>query len=48
MLKKVKISFIVPVYNIEDYLVECLDSLINQTIDTKEILIVMMVQLIVV
>jgi glycosyltransferase involved in cell wall biosynthesis len=35
-----KVSFIVPVYNVEKYIAECLDSLINQTIDSKEIVIV--------
>lgn len=35
-----KVSVIVPVYNMEDYLKECLDSLINQTLDDIEIVIV--------
>ncbi len=35
-----KISVIVPVYNVEDYLTTCLDSLINQTHKNIEILIV--------
>ncbi|MBF0784662.1 glycosyltransferase [Muribacter muris] len=33
------ISFVVPVYNVEKYLAECLDSLVSQTID-KEIIII--------
>ena len=35
-----KISVIVPVYNVEAYLRECLDSLVNQTIDDYEIIAV--------
>ncbi len=33
-----KISIIVPVYNVEEYLVKCLDSLINQTLKDIEII----------
>lgn len=36
----VKVSVIVPVYNVEDYLAECLDSIINQTFDDIEIICV--------
>lgn len=36
----IKISIVVPVYNVDKYLVDCLDSLINQTLDSKEIIIV--------
>ena len=32
-----KISVIVPVYNVEDYLKKCLDSLVNQTINSSEL-----------
>lgn len=35
-----KISIIVPVYNVEQYLAKCLDSLINQTYQNVEILVV--------
>ena len=35
-----KVSVIVPVYNVEHYLSKCLDSLVNQTIDDYEIIIV--------
>jgi glycosyltransferase involved in cell wall biosynthesis len=34
------VSFVVPVYNAEMYLRECLDSLVNQTIEPKEIILV--------
>ena len=36
----VKVSIIVPVYNVEKYLGACLDSLINQTLKEIEIICV--------
>ena len=33
-----KISIIVPVYNVEKYLSECLDSIVNQTLKDIEII----------
>ena len=35
-----KVSVIVPVYNVEKYLNKCLDSLINQSLDNFEIIVV--------
>ncbi|MBR0351181.1 MAG: glycosyltransferase [Clostridia bacterium] len=35
-----KVSIIVPVYNVEKYLEKCLDSLINQTLEDIEVIIV--------
>ena len=35
-----KISVIVPVYNVENYLGKCLNSLVNQTLQEIEILVV--------
>lgn len=36
----IKVSIIVPVYNVEEYLPRCLDSLINQTLKDIEIIVV--------
>jgi len=36
----VKVSVIVPVYNVENYLEKCLESLVNQTIEDIEIIVV--------
>lgn len=35
-----KVSVIVPVYNVEKYLTKCLDSLVNQTLEAIEIIVV--------
>ena len=35
---KYKVSIIVPVYNVEKYIEECLDSLVNQTLKDIEII----------
>ncbi len=35
-----KISFILPVFNVEKYLVECIESLLNQTVKDFEIILV--------
>lgn len=36
----VKVSVIVPVYNTEEYLEQCLDSCVNQTLDAVDIIVV--------
>ena len=33
-----KLSVIIPIYNVEDYLKECLDSVCNQTLTDIEII----------
>jgi glycosyltransferase involved in cell wall biosynthesis len=40
MENTIKISIIVPVYNVERYLRKCLDSCVNQTLDDIEIIVV--------
>ena len=35
-----KVSVIVPVYNVEKYLIKCLDSIVNQTLQEIEIICV--------
>ena len=40
MRKNIKVSVIVPVYNVEQYLPECLDSVLNQTLKDIEIICV--------
>ena len=35
-----KVSIIVPVYNVEQYLEKCLDSLVNQTLEDIEIIVI--------
>ena len=37
---KICVSVVVAIYNVEDYLEECLDSLVNQTMDGLEIIAV--------
>ena len=39
-MKRKKVSIIVPVWNVEDYIGMCLDSLIKQTLDDIEIIVV--------
>ena len=36
----VKVSVVIPVYNVEDFLGECLDSICNQTLEDIEIICV--------
>lgn len=40
MKKDITVSIIVPVYNAEKYLVKCLDSVVNQTLNNVEIIII--------
>lgn len=35
-----KVSVIVPVYNVENYIEKCLNSLVNQTLEDMEIIVV--------
>lgn len=36
MTQEIKVSVIIPVYNVEEYLCDCLNSLVKQTIDKNE------------
>ena len=33
-----KVSIIVPTYNVEPYLVECMESIVNQTLEDIEVI----------
>ena len=39
-MKNELITIIVPVYNVENYLIKCIESLINQTYTNLEILLI--------
>ena len=39
-MEKIKVSIIVPAYNVEKYIEKCIESLINQTLKEIEIIIV--------
>ena len=39
-MKKPKVSIVVPIYNVEKYLQECVDSILNQTLQDIEIILV--------
>ena len=40
LMMSVKVSVVVPVYNVEKYLAKCLDSLVNQSLKDMEIIVV--------
>jgi len=40
MIDKIKVSIVVPVYNVEIFIVQCLNSLINQTLKDVEIILI--------
>ena len=37
---KIKVSIVVPVYNVEKYIRKCVDSMLNQTMKEIEIILV--------
>ena len=39
-MKQPKISVIVPIYKVEKYLVQCIDSILNQTLKDIEVILV--------
>lgn len=40
MEKEIKVSVVVPVYNAEKYIVQCLNSIINQTLEEIEVIVI--------
>lgn len=40
MKNNIKFSIIIPLYNVEQYIVKCLDSIINQSYDNYEVIII--------
>ena len=40
MSKQAKVSNLVPIYNVEKYLHECIDSILNQTLQDIEIILI--------
>ena len=40
ILESIKVSVIIPVYNTKQYLQECVDSIINQSLNQIEIILV--------
>ena len=39
-INKIKVSVVVPIYNVKDFLNECLDSLVRQTLSGMEVIMV--------
>lgn len=39
-MKEIKVSVIIPVYNVEQYIERCLNSIINQTLKEIEIIVI--------
>ena len=39
-MKEIKVSIILPVYNVENYIEKCLDSLLKQSLKEIEIIII--------
>ena len=44
-MKQPKISVIVPIYKVEKYLVQCIDSILNQTLKDIEVILVAVLSL---
>ena len=40
IMKDIKVSIMIPAYNVEPYLVECMESVVHQTLDEIEIICV--------
>lgn len=40
LMQKIDVSIIVPVYNLEKYILKCLESLVGQTYKSYEVIIV--------
>ena len=39
-MREIKVSVIIPIYNVEEYLEECLQSVVDQTLDNLQVIMV--------
>ena len=39
-MEKDKVSVVVPIYNVENYLEECIESILNQTYSNIEVILI--------
>ena len=44
-MSSVKVSIVVPIYNLEKYIPRCLDALVNQTLEDIEIAMDFVIQI---
>ena len=39
-MREIKVSVIIPIYNVEEYLEECLQSVVDQTLEDLQVIMV--------